>query len=50
MAHVFLRLPLAVRAGAYALCWALVMVFNSGGAKGFICFSSRAPVLGAPSV
>jgi alginate O-acetyltransferase complex protein AlgI len=38
LAHAFLRLPLAVRAGAYAVCWALVMVFNSGGAKSFIYF------------
>lgn len=36
--HAFLALPLPVRAGAYALCWALVLVFNSGGAKSFIYF------------
>ncbi len=38
LGQAFLRAPLALRAAAYACCWILVMVFNSGGAKTFIYF------------
>lgn len=35
---IFLRLPLGIRAVAYAMCWAAVLIFNSSGAKTFIYF------------